>query len=197
MVGPLDPFGSIVETLEEQCARGDSPRAFAPLAEIHRLASRAEEAVRVARAGLELFPDHLGIRLVLARALMDRGERDAASEEYGFVLKRDPGNFEAAAHLGTSVELPGQAPQSDGAPATEPSLSAELEHLADLFAIADEPRGNPPDAIATLTLAEIYARQGLTDRAVEVCEAILSRDPSDQEAASRLEEYRRTLASVE
>ncbi len=41
-----------------------------------------------------------------------------------------------------------------------------------------------------------YARQGLTQRAVEVCELILERRPDDSAARTRLEEYRRSLAAL-
>ncbi len=79
------------------------------------------------------------------------------------------------------------------------SLSDELAHLSDLF--GPSPSGNVDqraddglEGIATLTLAEIYARQGLPDKAIEVCELLLGRDPANDEVRGRLEEYRRALA---
>ncbi len=79
------------------------------------------------------------------------------------------------------------------------SLTSELAHLSDLFGPS---AGNPADrdgageltGIATLTLAEIYARQGLPDKAVEVCQQILAKDPEDADALRRLDEYERALA---
>jgi tetratricopeptide (TPR) repeat protein len=73
------------------------------------------------------------------------------------------------------------------------SLAQELAHLADLFQPAS-PGSSAPEleesGIATLTLAEIYSRQGLYDKAAEVCERILERDPHNRKARDALEEYR-------
>ncbi len=104
------------------------------------------------------------------------------------------------------------AGQHDDAPATAPeenaqpgrrggagSLSEELAHLADLFLPVDTNSDGPslgPASIATLTLAEIYSRQGLYGKAVEVCERILERDPDNEGARSALDEYRKHPASV-
>jgi pentatricopeptide repeat protein len=82
------------------------------------------------------------------------------------------------------------------------SLSEELAHLADLFA----PTGGGPDgdstelgpsSIATLTLAEIYSRQGLYEKAAEVCERMLESDPDNEGALSALEDYKGRLAAAE
>ena len=44
------------------------------LAEAHRRAGRAEEAIEHARAALALKPDHAGARTVLSSALADQGQ---------------------------------------------------------------------------------------------------------------------------
>jgi tetratricopeptide (TPR) repeat protein len=78
-------------------------------------------------------------------------------------------------------------------------LSEELAHLADLFLPVDTSSEGPslgPSSIATLTLAEIYSRQGLYGKAAEVCERILERDPDNEGAKSALDEYRKHPASV-
>jgi tetratricopeptide (TPR) repeat protein len=50
--------------------------------------------------------------------------------------------------------------------------------------------GGPPDddALQTNTLAELYLRQGLVDRAIEVYRGMLRVDPGNQKAARRLNE---------
>ena len=188
----------LLETLEDECRAAESPRPFAALAEARRLSGDPEGAAAVVRLGLEAFPAHLTMHLVLARALIELGDSAGAREHYTFVFKRDAANEEAATFLGMrEPELEEETPEH-GAPAEEPlSLSAELLHLSELFAAPGGPKEGPPQAIATLTLAEIYARQGLADKAIEVCEAMLARDPDDTEAADRLREYRRQLTSIE
>lgn len=197
--------GAVVE-LEREMKDEPSARFFAPLAEAYRLQGRLEDAIRVAETGLLSNPDHIAIRLVLARALTDCCRDEEARKAYDEVARLDPDNAEARAFTGL-IEAPGAQGEGDRGDASsdeltlkEPiSLSAELAHLSELFSerrCCPEPLAQDPDEIATLTLAEIYARQGLPDKAVEVCERILARDPDDEEAARRLGEYRNELASA-
>jgi tetratricopeptide (TPR) repeat protein len=216
-----DSLDGVIVTLSEELETRSSPRVYAPLAEANRLMGRADEAVRVAREGLEAFPDHIAIRVVLARALADTGARDDALEVYRGVVTRDRDNLEARAALGLTGDAtdgptgpgPGEILAAAGAAATdapaafeaqpsgEPAtLSEELTHLADLFSPSPAPGDRAPedelDGIATLTLAEIYARQGLYTRAIDVCERILAKRPNDEQATERLDEYRKALAAI-
>jgi tetratricopeptide (TPR) repeat protein len=153
MVSLRDDPDEFLRSLETECAAGISPRAFAPLAEVYRLDGRLEDALRVARQGLGSYPTHVGIRLILARTLIDIGDGDGASEEYRLVLKGDPENVEAAAYLEAGAmsdvapEPPGVSPTDDGEPVAAvdgasasrtgeqvTSLSDELQHLSELFA---------------------------------------------------------------
>ena len=207
-VNPLarDDLEGIADALQGALKERTSPRLFAPLAEARRLAGDVREAIRVALEGTRHFRDHVGIRVALARALADAGRAEEAREAYQEVAARDPANAEARAFLAGARWPPGDRESEGEKPqAHEPgerrqmgSLWEELEHLADLFATPSPSDSTEieSDSIATLTLAEIYARQGLMDKAAEVCEAILQKDPQDQDARSKLEEYRRRAASV-
>lgn len=189
--------------LERRLEREPTPRVHAPLAEALRLLGDHEGALRVAREGVDRFPDHAGIRIALARALSDAGAPDEATEAYRQVARLDPDNLEAAAALGAPrPESAAAAVEAERAPATEETgdLALELAHLAELFTPSPDPDASADetigDGIATLTLAEIYARQGLAWKAVEVCETVVARNPDNDEARTRLEEYRRMLAAV-
>ena len=212
-------FSARIGELESELARDPSPKIFAPLAEAYRLSGQLDDALETARMGVEAHPDHMGIRIVLARATVDSQGRERGLPAYEDVLALDPDNLEARAYI-DSVPEPPEAPAEgaptrmlpDAAPSTTPenieqsvrrpgagSLSEELAHLADLFMPVDANSGGPtlgPSSIATLTLAEIYSRQGLHDKAAEVCERILERDPDNERARSALEEYKRDHASV-
>ena len=214
-------LGSRIDVLESELTEHQTPRAFAPLAEAYRLEGRPDEALRTARQGADLYPQHTGILVVLARALASAGERDEAVATYESVLELDPENLEAAAFLAPPPEPVVTAERAPEEERTQPAegiesaltfdasakqaaepletgtLSEELAHLADLF-VSTSRNGNArdPGGIATLTLAEIYSRQGLYDKAVEVCEQIQEREPDNETVASRLKEYREQLASV-
>ncbi len=198
----------IIADLRRQLAERRSPRAYAPLAEAYRLRGNPDAAIHVAREGLATFPQHAAIRIVLARALIDAGARGDARAAYREVLSVDRENTEAKAALemevstGTDARSPGAASllQTSRAEIQPGSLTDELSHLADLLGApgtgADSGANDALGGIATLTLAEIYARQGLFSRAMEVCERILEKDPGDSQAADRLQDYRRSLAQV-
>jgi tetratricopeptide (TPR) repeat protein len=195
---------STIAALEEEVGRAPGPRTYAPLSEAYRLTGRFEDAVRVAREGATAHPGHVGIRMVLARALAGSAQTDEARRTYGEVLRLDPGNSEARIALGLLGRKPSTPPAEPTAPRpraeTPGSLSEELAHLSDLFSPRPETglaeRGYELSGIATLTLAEIYARQGFPQRAAEVCEMILERRPDDDAARARLAEYRRSLAAL-
>lgn len=56
--------------------------------------------------------------------------------------------------------------------------------------MTDEERTSPEESpeIATSTLAEIYAQQGLYDRALTIYRKLLGRNPEDEEIAARITE---------
>jgi len=202
-VKPLDRdvLDRAIERLESQPIHV-SPRVAAPLAEAHRLRGEPARAVEIARAGLASFPDHRGILCVLARSLADAGEPTPSREAYAELLRLDPQNIEARACLGlasrTAADAPADAPPEVAAEGPLAQTIPEgLAHLDGLFsARGDSGDAAPEQSIATLTLAEIYARQGLRAKAIEVCERILRDRPDDDEAKERLEEYRRIPAQV-
>jgi tetratricopeptide (TPR) repeat protein len=209
-----DELTNRIEELESELTRDPGPGVFAPLAEACRLSGQLERAVETARRGVASYPEHVGIRVVLARAIADLEGGERAVEAYRDVLDRDIGNLEARAFIDESERArPAAEPHPTGGeqPALREdgetagteravgSLSDELAHLADLFVPSSgSPQGQTisPEAIATLTLAEIYARQGLHGKAAEVCERILERDPDNEEARAALEDYRKRPASV-
>jgi len=69
-----------IERYEQMLAEDPQSRAFAPLAEAHRKLGHLDEAIKVARAGLELHPGYSGGLVVLGRALYEKGELDNAAE---------------------------------------------------------------------------------------------------------------------
>jgi len=192
-----ESLNGVVAHLQELQETEGFGRTSASLSEAYRLQGRVEDAVRVAREAARELPRNVAVRIALARALSDAGDDEEALVAYRDALSMDPENLEAlAATEGPhSAELHAVALEPPAERTQPGSLSDELSHLSELFI---EPRsGAAPsgDGIATLTLAEIYARQGLFDRAVRVCEVLSERTPDDTTVAARLTEYRQRLAA--
>jgi len=78
------------------------------------------------------------------------------------------------------------------------ALVSELEHVdqteADLVADEEEEQAQAAschsDSIATATLAELYAQQGLVEQAVATLEQVLARNPNNAQVQARLDELR-------
>ena len=80
---------------------------FAQLAEQLRKEGELEEAIGVARAGLERHPNYPSARLTLGRALLDSGDPAAAQIELAAAVKGAPDNILASRLLGEALETLG------------------------------------------------------------------------------------------
>ncbi len=191
-------LAATIRRYEERLARDPGSLVFAPLADAYRKARRVPEAVRLCREGLERYPQYVTARLILAKALLDDGNPDAALDEVKAILIASP--HEAQAHrlagdlqrragaLGEAVRHLEQAVRLDpgdresralldvlGAGGTVPDNSALKQLLAD-------------DTFATLSFGTLCLEQGLVDEAAQIFLRLLSRDPGHARARERLEE---------
>lgn len=82
-------------------------------------------------------------------------------------------------------------------------ISERLKGISEQYAMDDgarvekEEAAQVPDDFQTVTLAELYARQGHLQMAEEILEAILSRGPHHPKAAEMLREVRERIVSQE
>lgn len=149
--------------------------------------------------------DSARIRLDLAREDERRGDLASAVANYQRVVAAVPGQPEALARLGALAPsapipapaplavppLPSEAPESFG-DLEEPAASA-LEPLPSpapgIEAVVKPPRSAEEQEIETLVVeAEVFAKYGLTDKAVERLRAIVRRRPDLIRARERLVE---------
>jgi tetratricopeptide (TPR) repeat protein len=75
----------------------------------------------------------------------------------------------------------------------KPGAAQEPEHVEGASTGAGNPQDEDTDAMVTRTLGELYARQGLTLKALEVFEVLALRHPDDEGISSRLEDLRREV----
>jgi len=93
------PDNPRIEELRRRVLRDPASIAFAQLAEEHRRAGQYEEAIEVARAGLNQHPAYLSARVTLGRALIEVARLDEAAAEFEYVVKAAPDNLTAVRQL--------------------------------------------------------------------------------------------------
>ncbi len=177
----------------------------------HLAEGRLEEARQEFHKALQLDADNLAALWHLGRIGLEMGWEALARQHFERAYILDPFNRDLGAKVdafGPAVSQPEPVPASDEeAPDSgpepgetdpaPPEASKEAEE-ADLAALVQAIGGgasllSTPEragSIATSTLAELYAAQGLTRQALEVLEQVLERDSGNAQAKQRLEELR-------
>ena len=84
-----------IEDLRKRIEKDPGSRLFAQLAEELRKDGELEDAIRVAREGLQKHPSYPSARMTLGRALLDTGDWPAARTEFELVLKSASENLAA------------------------------------------------------------------------------------------------------
>jgi tetratricopeptide (TPR) repeat protein len=191
-----------LDELKARWEKDPASRAFVPLAEEFRRVGRLAEAEKTCKEGLQRHSNYHSAHVLLGRILLDQDRQDEAAEEFRRVLESEPQNLLAGKLLagirrsqgrwGEALEIfrrlqlfyPDNAdvrsqvyqlergPEGGGAPGAGSADETPL----------------PGDALATNTLAEIYLRQGLVDRAVAVYENMLRADPDNLAVRRRISE---------
>jgi tetratricopeptide (TPR) repeat protein len=127
---------SRIEELRRRVHKEPASIAFAQLAEELRRASRFLEAVDVCRAGLEMYPGYLSVRVTLGRCLFELDRLDDAERELEQVRDSAPDNLAAIRALskvhqrqraaaqaraeGAGVQSAGEIPSTPAAPESIP-----------------------------------------------------------------------------
>lgn len=157
-----------------------------------------EGARRALSEVLELAPEnHLAAKL-LAEVQRRLGDAKGAIATYRSILNHYPADREIAALL-RDLEASPAPPASPAAvtkPATpappvaptEPSFEYRPEDLVSASRPEEVRSAREPDVLQTNTLAELYLRQGMVDRAIQVYRQMLRVDPGNDRARLRLRE---------
>jgi tetratricopeptide (TPR) repeat protein len=183
---------------------------FLAEAEAHFAGDEAGAALETAESRLVRLPGDLAARLVICRVRIEQGRPAEAGalvqelEEILAALSRlyvplgdlclEKGlRHEAVSLYGQFIRL------NSGTPAaleTEEKLRAigEPGGTGDRMRADAEEAGEVPADFQTVTLADLYIRQGHLTLAADVLEAILRRNPQQEKAAQRLREVKALLA---
>jgi len=193
------PTSEITE-LKKKLEDDPDSLVFAPLADAYRKEGNLKEAFAVCKKGLEKHPTYTSARVVLGRIYQEQGQSEDAVLEFKKVLEVDSENLMAHSLLGSICIEKGdyQAaieeyqkilslnPDDDNAQA---SLKQAIERAAgEQKAQEPAPKKTAAEAdsktvkkenTASLTIAELYLKQGHFDKAVEVFQELLAKDPQN------------------
>ena len=184
--------------------RDPEGRAFASLADAYRRNGELEEAESLVQEGLRRHPDFATGHLIAAWVFRDKGDHVLVRQHLDRMLDLDPGNVlglveraASAAAEGDRDGAVGDLRRVLGADPSHPEARQRLEAL-ELGSgwVADAPDIEEPElprsdgSIVTRTMGELYARQGFRDRAAEVFEALVEREPENESLVERLAELR-------
>ena len=140
---------------------------FAPIAEYFQLYGMVDEAIKICLEGLKQNPNLISGHLVLAKAYLHKKDLEKAKPHLHFVLKAVPNHEKALELLKTPPPQPLPACRQAG-----PSRGEGVRKSASL---------------ETLTMARLFAAQGHADKARQVYQAILKREPANSEALDALQ----------
>jgi len=183
---------------EERLAKDPGSLAFAPLADAHRKAGRTGEAIRLCREGLERFPAYATARLILAKALLDDGDPEAALAEVRVILDGNPADAQAHRLAGELERRAGRLPEAlvhlRQAAALDPAdresrvLLEMLDGDGKLAGGSALARLLADDTFATVSFGTVCLEQGLADEAAQIFLRILRKEPGHAPARMRLDE---------
>jgi tetratricopeptide (TPR) repeat protein len=194
----LEPDNAAAATLLAQIRleEGSPDAALEAVSRLVDLAAASGDFARAAshlRPVLEAFPAHrdalrrmaelreaegdaaeaIAMRMALGRDAEERGDLDEAADHYRHVLSADPSQADALSRL---AEIAPSAPVPEGAGAAPPPAQPLPGAI------------RSDDAAAALREAEVLARYGLKDRAIDRLRALLRGEPNLLAAREQLVE---------
>jgi tetratricopeptide (TPR) repeat protein len=196
-VGEDVATAAAIRRYEERLSKDPSSLAFAPLADCYRKTGRTAEAIELCREGLKRFPAYGTARLILAKALADAGEGEAALAEVKILVETTPADVPA--HRLAS-ELHRRAGRLDEAVAHLRQVAAldpadrEARLALEVLDGGAPAEGSPlrrlltDDTFVTMSFGSACLAQGLVDEAAQIFVRLLRRDPGHARARERLDE---------
>jgi tetratricopeptide (TPR) repeat protein len=174
-------YDEIIEKIE-------TPSASLLLIRLLMEEGKTDIAIKACLKALEIFPDDMNIRRLLAETYVNQGRLDLAEQELEKLAKKIgelSSIFKLQAKLYTKEDRLREAIRA---------LKLYLAHhggdkeAAQLLSKLSSPRKEEQPVLPTPTLAEIYYNQGALDEAIKIYRQVLRAYPADVKSKKRLKE---------
>jgi len=192
-----------VELYRQMLTKDPSSQVFVYLAEALFERSMYTEAIETCLNGLRLHPHDLRARVILGLSYLRTDNLDRAESELlraKEILQINMAVYEGLAEL---FERKGDEEKSsvyrrlyDVVRPAETMVAGEPEASPHIEPEVEAPAEEKP-AVATVTMAELYAQQGHLDKAAAVYRTILETSPESSEVAERLAALERKAKTAE
>lgn len=200
---------SEINELKKKLEENPESPVFVPLADAYRKQGNLQEALSVCKKGLEKHPSNTSARVVLGRIFKEQGKIEDAASEFRKVLEVDPENLMAHSSLGAIFmdkndyqaaieEYQKILTLNPDDEETQSSLKQAIERAAGDHKSEKVPKKEPSPGVekkpsskestATLTIAELYLKQGHFDKTIEVYQELLADDPQNLMLRQKLAE---------
>lgn len=211
-------YKKIAEYTEVLAMNRQSP-VFVDLCEAYRQLGMLEDAANIARQGLSLAPKSVPGLVSLGRVLAQQGDLSGAVDAFGNAVAVDGTAMPALTGLARVLVMQGNKLRAreiiQRAAQLNPHDSMVKKILLTLGSAETQPPSATPvppppaptppmepaneghlDPIATQTIAELYERQGLVERALKVYRDLLHKDPENgllRSKIARLQDHQSTV----
>ena len=168
----------------------ETPSASALLVKLLLKEGKTEIAIEACLKALEIFPDNMTIRRLLADTYLQQGQTELAERELER-LAAQIGEFTSVFKLQAKL-FKKEEKLKEAIRALEVYLvhhkdDEEASRLFSELSFADK---GERDVVPTPTLAEIFFDQGALEEAIKVYQQVVEASPNDEKSKMRLDELR-------
>lgn len=187
----------IDEIYNEVIDKITTPRARLIFIEMLKKEGTPQTIIKACHKVLEIFPDDINIRRLLAETYFEQGSMELAEKELEKISKKieDLSSvFKFQAELFRKENRIEEAKQSLQLYLAHNKSDQDAARLLDKLSTSPE---EEPSALPTSTLAEIYYKQGELEEAIKIYEQVVNSSPDDEKSISRLNELKQIKEAQE
>jgi tetratricopeptide (TPR) repeat protein len=206
-----------IKRYEEILAKEPGAIIFAVLGSLYARKYEFDKAIEVLSKGVENYPNYFSARILLGKCYLAKDDVDGAVREFSGILELDLYNVPTLNLLGDVLRDTGRYEEAGERYKKILEIEPEntdvqyklhlLEQLTEIphempgvgdvsetEIIAHETR-EEEEGLATVTLAEVYAEQGLLDKAASIINRVVQDHPDDEDVREVYERIQRLIDS--